>query len=115
MKIKTKKWRNYWYYGVEREFTQKQFNYVFKYLDFNKLDKDEWIQFNNKEVGEWFRKTYIDSRGLDDIYNHSPLGYKWLKKNWGKGVFKMPIYYQDKQELKTIVNKIINIKLIRGK
>jgi len=100
---------NSWRYYIHRwDCSQKQFNYIYKYLNFDKLDKDEWIQFNNKEVGEWFRKTYVNNYCLEYIYENSPLGYEWLKSNWDKGVFEVPIYYSDKQELKTIVNKIIN-------
>jgi len=114
MKIKTKKWKNYWYYGVEWEFTQKQFDYVFKYLDFNKLEKREWIYFNNEETEEWFHNTYINSDLLEYVYKNSPKGYEWLKDNWNKSVFNLCVYYPDKQELKIIVNKIINIELTRG-
>jgi len=114
MKIKTfKLWNNYFDYGISN-LTYKQFNYAFKYLDFDKLDKDYYIYFENKEVEEWFYRTYINSGLLVKIYKKSPLGYQWLKDNWGKDVFRFPVFYPDKQELKTIVNKVINIKLIRG-
>jgi len=106
----------WWRYKInEWNYAPKQYDYVFKYLDFNKLDKDYYIYFNDKETGEWFYETYINIRWLDEIYNDSPEGYQWLKDNWRKGVFKLDIHYPDKQELKTIVNKVVNVELIRVK
>jgi len=103
------------YNTKEHLYTQEQFDYMFKYLDFDKFDKNWYIYFNDKETSEWFYKTHINTDYLKDIYNDSPEGYEWLKENWGKGIFKIVIYYLDKQELKTIVNKIINIELIMNK
>ena len=94
----------------------KQYDYIYKYLDFDKLDKDWFIHFNDKQTEEWFRKTFINSEWLcvDEIQEESSEGYEYLKKNWGKDIFRIAVCYPDKQELKTIVNKVINIKLIRG-
>jgi len=115
MIIKLKKDDGFWYFKInDNKYTQKQFDYVYKYLDFDKLDKIHFIYFNNKKTQEWFHKTYIDSYALDQIHNQSPEGYAWLNENWGKGVFKLYIYYSDKQEFKTIINKVINIELIIG-
>jgi len=117
MKIKITQYNKYWYYNNINEDTyiQEQYDYVLKYLNFDKLDKKRnYIYFNNKETEKWFRKTYTNTHWLDDIYNNSPEGYQWLKKHWGKGIFKLFVWYSDKQELKTVVNKVINIKLIRG-
>jgi len=116
MKIKIEKWSNYLCYHIHAcTYKQKQFDYIYKYLDFDKLYKSEWIYFNNEETEEWFHKTYINNDLLDNIHRNSPKGYEWLKNNWSKSVFKLYyVYYSDKQELKTIVNKVINIKLIRG-
>jgi len=44
----------------------------------------------------------------------TPEGYQYLKNNWGKGIFKIPVYYSDKQELKTVVNRLINVGLKRN-
>jgi len=117
MKVKLNKHNNYWRYHRAYEYhcTQKQFDYVFKYLDFDKLDKNENITFNDNKIKEWFYKTHINTDYLKDIYNDSQEGYQWLKENWGKGIFRLFIWYTDKQELKTIVNKVVNIELIRGK
>jgi len=119
MKIKLKQNNKYWHYQniYEVDCTQKQFDYIFQYLDFDKLDKDiAYIFFNNKKIEKQFKKTYINSNWLyiNQVYQKSPEGYQYLKNNWGKDVFKTSIDYPDKQELKTIVNKVINIKLIRN-
>jgi len=82
-------------------------------LDFEKINKDWYIYFNDKQTKEWFCETYINIDYLRDIYLKSLEGYEYLKNIFGKSVFKIIILYQDKQELKTIVNKLINIKLIR--
>jgi len=116
MKIKILQQHNkyLWRYKInEWNYAPKKYDYVFKYLDFDKSDKNKHITFNDKETGEWFHKTYIEENWLDDIYNKSPEGYQWLKENWGKGIFTINFFYLDKQELKTIVNKIINVELIR--
>jgi len=103
---------NFWRYNVdEYDSTQKKYDYMYNSLDFDKLYKDWYIHFDDKEVGEWFLKTHLNSNYLDEIYNNSPLGYQWLKQNWGKEIFRLYVYYPDKQELKTIVNRIINVKL----
>jgi len=118
MKIKIEQYENYWDYCIdELKYTQKEYDYIFKYLYFDKLDKDDWIKFSNKTAEEWFCKTYINTNYLKAIYHQSPEGYQYLKNNWGKGVFKLYVYYTDKQELKTIVNKTININMkhIRNK
>jgi len=114
MKIKLINWNKYWHYGLkEYGCTQKEYDYIFKYLDFDTLDKDWYIYFNDKQTDEWFFKTYINDIKLEIIYNQSPNGYQWLKENWGKNTFILPVRYPDKQELKTIVNKVINIELKR--
>jgi len=115
MKIKTFEHNNFYSYSCnidEINHTPEQFDYIFKYLDFDKLDKDWYIIFNNEETEEWFRKTYINSDHLISIYDQSPEGYQWLKENLGKNKFRFPVRYPDKQGLKTIVNKLINIKLL---
>ena len=115
MKIKLEQYENYWGYNVnEMSFTQNQYDYIYKCLDFNKLNQEWTIHFNNDETKKWFAKTHTYDYCLDIISNKSPEGYKYLKNNWGNGVFKFWVDYQDKQKLKTIVNKLINIKLIRG-
>jgi len=114
MKLKVFSFATYWFYPInEDNYTQEQFDYVYKYLDFEKLDKNEWISFNNNETRLWFYKIYIESDLLKNIYNNSFLGYEYLKNNWGKGDFNLTVYYSDKQKLKTIVNKVINIELKR--
>jgi len=115
MKIKIKQYKNnnYWSYCIEEsEYKQKEYDYVFKYLDFEKLDKNEWILFDNNEIECSFHEIYTNIHLIENIYNQSPEVYQYLKDNWCKGLFKINIYYQDKQELKTIVNKVINIELI---
>jgi len=103
-----------WHYKINPcIYTQEEYDYIFKFLYFDKLQEDCFVVFNDENIEMWFKKTYTDKSWLDIIYNNSPLGYQWLKNNWGKGVFKLYVYYSDKQELKTIVNKRINIKLIR--
>jgi len=102
------------YYCYNMLYAPKSYDYVYKYLDFDKLDKDWAIVFNNKKTEEWFSKTYINTDYLKDVYNNSPDGYGYLKNNWGKGIFKILVHYPDKQELKTIVNKIINVRLARS-
>jgi len=112
MKIKLIKYNNYWRYIVgELSYKQEEYDYIFKYLDFDKFDKDWLILFNNKKIEEWFFKTYINDIKLEIIYNQSPNGYQWLKENWGNGVFEIVVCCSDKQEFKTIVNRIINIEL----
>jgi len=104
-----KSWFGHYY------FTLEQFDYMYKYLDFDKLKKTILINFNNEEIKEWFSKTFINSDYLEGIYTESPEGYKWLKDNWGNGIFKITVNYSDKQEYKTIINRVINIELIRSK
>jgi len=116
MKIEILKRSNYFRYSMyELGFSQAQYNYVFKYLEFDKLRKDVLIQFNDRRIERWFNRKYIYDFSLDYIYKKSFLGYEYLKDNWGKGVFCLYINYPDKQELKTLVNRVINIRLIRGK
>jgi len=118
MKINLRKrYDNCWccYFINEYAYTKEEYDYIFKYLDFNKLNKYCYAHFNNEVIEQWFEKAYINNDWLYDIYDQSPLGYEYLKENWGKGVFKINIYYSDKQELKTIVNKVINVELIRSK
>jgi len=79
---------------VEYRYIQKQFDYAFKYLDFDKLHK---IYLNNIKVPEEMYQYYSKT--------------EYLKNHWGKSIFKLAVWYQDKQELKTIVNRIINIEL----
>jgi len=106
----------YWYYNIdELKYTQKEFDCAFKNLYFFKLHKYHHILFNNGETEKWFKETYISDNWLNTIYYQSLEGYEWLKDNFGKGIFKIAIQYPDKQELKTIVNKIVNVELIRGK
>jgi len=113
MKIELIKYNDYWcYINIdELNYTQAQFDYVCKHLDFEKLDSFCNIYFNNGVIEEQFYKTYINNNWLYDIYNQSSLGYKYLKINWGKGIFRIRCYYPDKQEFKIIVNKVINIEL----
>jgi len=118
MQIKTTRYNEYWYYNIinEDEYTQEQYDYIFKYLDFDKLDRDSFAFFTDTETAKWFKETHINSDCLNIIYNKSPEGYKWLKNNWGKGFFWVGLINSiDKQELKMIVNKVINIELIRSK
>jgi len=110
-----KRYDNYWRYFInEYAYTKEQYDYIFKYLDFNKLNKYCYAHFNNEVIAQWFEKTYIDNRWLEEICKESPLGYEYLKKNWSKGVFKVYVYYPDKQELKTIINRVINVSLLTG-
>jgi len=106
--------KNWHHFANEVYYIQKQYDYIVKHLDFDKLYKKSYMFFYYEGIKEWFYKTYINTDWLDDIYNDSPEGYQWLKQNWGKGIFKMHVYYLDKQEFKTIVNKIINVQLIRN-
>jgi len=117
MKIKICKWQDYWYYKFMYEalYTQEEYDYVFKHLDFVKLNKKWFVFFNNKKTREWFEKTYICENSLSKIYENSPNGYQYLKNNWGKNIFKLHFEYLNKQELRIIVNRVINTKLIRGK
>jgi len=117
MKIDLKKYHdNHWCYNIdELDYTQEEYDYAFKFLDFDKLFKDCIIYFNNEEIRKLFYETYINSHYLNNIYNQSYEGYKWLKNNWGKGKFKLWADCSDKQKLKTIVNRIINVELIRKK
>jgi len=102
---------SYRYYIRDDNYTQEQFDYMFKYLDFEKISKNWYICFKNHKTSEWFKKTYIEENCLKDIYNDSLEGYEWLKNNWGKGIFELYIWYKNKQELKTIVNRVINVEL----
>jgi len=114
MKIKLIKWNDDWRYSeiYELIYTQEQFDYIYKYLDFDKFNKnDNSIYFKNKKTEDWFYKKHIHHDWLEDIYDQSPEGYQYLKENWGNGFFKITVFYSDKQELKTIANKVINIEL----
>jgi len=115
MKIKIGNYSNGFNYSVmELSYIQEQYDYVFKHLDFDKIDKYIIIHFSNEEIKEWFHKTFIKKLSLNTIYKESPNGYQWLKDNWCKNMFTVFIEYQDKQKLITIVNKIINVELTRG-
>jgi len=106
MKVKINKHHNYWRYHRAYEYhcsTQEQFDYVFKYLDFDKLEKYLIVHFYDKNTEELFYK----------INKNLPDGYQWLKDNWGKNIYWLYIIYSDKQELKTIVNRVINVELKR--
>jgi len=112
-KNKSNRW--YSFYIKSLIFDQKEYDYIFKYLDFKKINKSGFVHFDDYEIEKWFRKTHINSNWLNTIHNNSPLGYEYLQNNWGNGVFKLYVFYPDKKELKTVVNKVINIELIRGK
>ena len=117
MKIIIKKTHNnYWQYNTYSvlDYTQEEYDYMYKYLDFDKLNKKRCIYFKNENTKKWFYKTYTDINYLEHIYKYSPEGYRWLKENYGKGVFRLFVWYIDKEELKTVVNKVINIELIAG-
>ena len=99
---------------------QKQFDYVYKYLDFDKLNNN-WMNeifFEDNKTMIWFVETYCINNNkkstisiwIDDIHYNSQEGYEYLKENFGNGIFILPILYPDKQELKIIVNRIINIR-----
>jgi len=104
-------------------YTQEESDYIFKYLEFDKFDQnDNYICFNNKETEEWFYKTYLNNsyskelKYISYIYDQFPEGYQWLKDNFGKNIFTFQFKsYKDKQALKKVVNKIINVDLIKGK
>jgi len=114
MKIKLKKDDDIFYYDViENDYTQEQFDYIFQYLYFGELSQDCYIIFNNRKTEKWFKKTYINSIYLESIYYKSFKGYEWLEQNWSNGFYRLFVNYTDKQELKTIVNKVINVELIR--
>ena len=98
----------------ELHYTQEQYNYVFKYLDFEKLDKDSVSFCWDTTIKDLLKKQNINSLWLGEIYRDYPDGYRWVKKNFNKNIFKLWIYYIDKQELKTVVNKIINVELKGG-
>jgi len=120
MKIKLRNYENhYWdYYNVKKYYIykQEQYEYMHKYLNMDTLYKGRYIIFANEEIAEWFHKTYGEYYWLDGIYKNSPDGYQWLKNHWCKGIFWFGfIHSTDKQELKTIVNKVINITLRRNK
>jgi len=106
---------NYWCYKFMYDYTQEQFDYIYKHLCFDKLGKNIAIHFCKLKTEIWFYELYINTNYLNKIYAESTEGYQYFKENWGNGVFKLWIYYIDKQELKTIVNKKINIDLIREK
>jgi len=118
MKLELKKiMENLWQYSELSDgyyYSQSQFDYVYKHLDFDKIYKKTNIYFINIDTSEYFYKNYISNDIINNIYNSSPEGYEWLKDNWGNGVFKLYIYYPDKQKLKTIVNKVINIAFLQG-
>jgi len=101
-------------YMNEIKFYQKEYDYIFKYLFFDKLSKAVNIRFEDIKTSELFSKTYTNDIYLNNIYNYYPEAYKWLKENWGKGAFYNLVCYSNKQELKTIVNRLINIELIRN-
>jgi len=121
MKIKIKKRYGNWYYNIDVAYlSQEQFDYIYKCLDFDKL-KYAWLNcifFKNTKTRKLFyekynkgnKLTYINL-WLSEIYENSPEGYEYLKNNWGKNIFKIHVHYPDEQELKTIVNKVINIHL----
>jgi len=119
MKIKLKqKNNNYsWYYSNTDvlRYTQKQYDYAFKYLSFDKIEKSCYVHFNKYKTKTWFRTTFVNSEWLcaDEIQEESSEGYQWLEESFSKGIYKLYIYYSNKQEFKTIVNKVINIELKR--
>jgi len=114
VKIKFIYYEDFLTYNLNRcMISQKQYDYVFKHLDFDKFKKSVYILFCEKQYKR-FEKYHKTDFFLINIFNKNPEDYKWLKERWGKGVFVASCYYSDKQELKTIVNRVINIKLIRG-
>jgi len=105
----------FWYFNLnDIKYQREQYNYAFKYLNFDKLNKHFLISFIDKKTKNDFYKKYTDAKTLISIYSNHPEGYEWLKNNWGKDVFRIGIYYSDKQELKTIVNRVINVELKRS-
>ena len=114
MKIKLNKWHTYYGYNNGNfSGTQKQYDYVFKCLIFNKLFKNYNVFFCDCDEELMFYNTYSRNSFLREIHKESPNGYQYLKDNWCKGVFRLDVFYQDKQELKTIINRVINVKLLR--
>jgi len=112
MKIKLNKFENdYWSYIIDVfDYSQKEYDYIFKHLDFEKIYQYHVIYFFNSKKKQWFHETYINSNHLDRIYSQSPEGYQYLKDNWGKHIFTASKRYKSKQELKTVVNKVINVE-----
>jgi len=113
MKIKIEQCKNHWCYMNESHYTPEQFDYIFKYLYSDKLDENYRIFIYDKEVKKWFSKLYTDGYWSDCVYFNSSEQHQQLKdchyKN--KEIFLTGVVYFDKQKLKTIVNRIINIAL----
>jgi len=85
---------------------QKQYDYMYKNLDFDKLNKSYNVFLENDKI--WQHKK-INHECLSTISKYFKDDYQLLKNNWGKGIFRVFIEYSDKQELKSIVNRVMNI------
>jgi len=117
MKIKLYNlFKYYWRYCIsDYIYTQKEYDYIFKYLEFGKFNEICcYIKFNDHNTQQLFTYKYIDNIFIKIIHSKSPEGYEWLRNNFGKGYFRIvDNNYPDKQEFKTIVNRVINIELRR--
>jgi len=104
---------SYRYNVNEWDCTQKEYDYMFKYLDFDKLDKTKSYLFtNDKKERKLFEKRYkVFNCWLYLCLITNDNGE--IRDNWGKGMFKIVIYYKNKQELKSIINKVVNIELMK--
>jgi len=114
MKICLKRYNACWYYHHmhELEYTQKQYDYILKHLCFKKINKDSLLWFKSKDIKNDFMLRFkISTCWLKVIYSQCSIGYNWLNDNFGKNIFMTSIKYTDKQELKTVVNRVINIRL----
>jgi len=96
----------YRYDNEELYYKQEYYDYIYKYLEFNKVINYTNIYMDNEEDLNYFKNLINTDK--DIVIN------KYLKYNWGRGVFKIWVFYKDKEELKSVVNRIINIRLIRG-
>jgi len=115
MKIKMVENYSYWHFNIIfGSSTQKQYDYIYKHLDFDKLNKQIFL-FDNVKTEQWFFNTFVNNICLQNMEELSQNKYQWLKQNFGKDIFKTSIDYKDKQELKTVINKHINIQLLNKK
>jgi len=108
-------WRYYHLHEGAEYLCQKEYDYIFKSLKFDELNLPDRIRFIDTIMkNEFFNKYQITQDSFGKI-DHEGEGYEWLKNNFGNGIFRIAIFHKNKQELKTIVNKVVNMEFRRGK
>jgi len=103
---------NYWAYSFYFNDIH-DFLFVFSEFDFKKIHLRSNIQFSTKkEKKRFYKKFPIKTQKFLKIYDvkkESKEGFTWIEKKFAKKIYFYCFLYSDKQELKTVIPRIIRL------